>query len=113
MAVFWRNKCTKLEEENAVLKAKVSRLQARVSELEEREVAWDRMNAEVEDSPRSQTLKRRRDGEPAKDLSGRSAKRARGKVDAVASNERDAIPLNPNIDMSGSDWDELGEWHFP
>ena len=110
---FWRTKSNELEEENAALKAKVSRLQARVSVLEEREDTCKRKSAEAEDSARSQRLKRRRDGEPIDEHSSRSAKQARTKVGTVVLNERDAVLQGPISNETGSEWDELGGWRFP
>ena len=115
---FWRNKSTGLEEENATLEAKVSRLQlgnaelrARITELEAREVARGRKSTEAQDSARLQRLKRRKDGDPANELGGRSTKRARTKAGAVAPNEQDAVPQNFIDDETRSELDELGEWY--
>lgn len=81
MEAYWRNRSNELEEDNVTLKAKVFRLQARVSDLEKREAEWKRESTELEVSARSQRLKRRRDGEPAKELA-RSSSPKRAKTQA-------------------------------
>ena len=86
----------------------MSRLQARISELEQRETVGNWENAEIEDSARSQKPKRRRDGEPAEKVNGRSAKRARTKAGAVASSERGVPTKNLIDDEADSKWNELG-----
>ena len=93
---FWRREHGDLERENTVMKARVSRLQARIFELEEREIF------------RSQSIKRTIDDDPVKERNGRSTKRLRIDVDAVALDEPDAT-LQRLIDRdAGSQMDELG-----
>lgn len=113
MIAYWRKKSTGLEEENVTLKAKVFRLQARVSELEKGEVVWKRESAELEESARSQRLKRRRDGESAEELGHSSAKRTMTKVGTVASNEHNELLQNLVSAEAASEWGELGWLHFP
>lgn len=104
---FWRNRSTKLEEEKAALEAKVSRLQARVSELEKGDPVRKEKGAEVDHSAPMQRLKRSRDGEPGEEHNSRSAKQARTKIGVVALDERDAVLQNILKDESGSEWDDF------
>lgn len=97
-AAFWRDMVIGLEEQNAALKAKVSRLEARIDELQGEETTWMQDNAspKLETSTRSQRLKRTMDRALEKDVSGTGSKRAR-------------ILADPTLDESRSEWDELGE----
>ena len=97
---FWRHEHGELARENTVLKARVSRLQARIFELEEREIS------------RSQSIKRTIDDDPIEEHNGRSTKRLRTEVDAVVFDERDTT-LQRLIDHeAGSQLNELGESPF-
>ena len=105
MEAYWRNRSNELEEDNVTLKAKVSRLQARVSEMEKREAEWKRESAEIEDSARSQRLKRRRNGDSAEEL-GRSSSAKRANTKAAFHD--DAKLQNLTGDEASFEWDELG-----
>lgn len=107
---FWRDRSNRLEAKNAALEAEVARL---LSELEKRELARKRNSAEGEHSPRSQRLKRRRDIEPAEELRSRSMKQARTQAGAVTFSERDQVLQDLISNETGSELDEVGEWHFP
>ena len=97
---FWRHEHGELERENTVLKARVSRLQAKIFELEEREIS------------RSQSIKRIIEDDPVEEHDGRSTKRLRTEVDAVTSDGPD-ITFQRLIDReAGSQSDELGESSF-
>ncbi len=105
MEAYWRNKSYELEEDNVTLKAKVFSLQASLSELEKREAEWKWESTGLEDSARSQRLKRRRDDEPAEDFDGSSSsKRAKRK----AGFHDDAVLQNLIGDAASFGWDELG-----
>ena len=100
MEAFWRHEYGDLKKENTAMKAKVARLQARISDLEERE------------SSRSQRFKRSIDDDPVEEHSRRITKRLRTEIDAVALDEQDA-ELERLIDHeAGSELDELGESPF-
>ena len=97
---FWRHEHGELERENTVLKAKVSRLQARIFDLEEREIS------------RSQSIKRTIGDDPVEEHNGRSSKRLRTEVGAVTFDEPDTT-LQRLIDREvASQSDELGESPF-
>ena len=97
---FCRHEHGELERENTVLKARVSRLQARIFELEEREIS------------RLQSIKRIIDDDPVEEHDGRSTKRLRTEVDAVTFDEPDTT-LQKFIDHEASSQsDELGESPF-
>ena len=93
---FWRHEHGKLERENTVLKARVSRLQARIFDLEEREIS------------RSQSVKRTIDDDPFEERNGRSTKRRRIEVDAVTFDEPDTTLQGLRDHEAGSQSDELG-----
>lgn len=99
---------TALKEQSIALEAEVSQFQARVSELERREGVWMQKSAELEDSAGSRRLKRRKGRGSDEEVSGTSTKRARTKL-----GERDAVLPDPTIDETGTEWDELGKWHYP
>ena len=97
---FWRHEHGELERENTVLKARVSRLQARIFDLEEREIS------------RSQSIKRTIDDDPFEERNGRSTKRQRIEVDAVTFDEPDTTLQRLRDHEAGSQSDELGESPF-
>lgn len=96
---FWRLEYCELEKENTVLKANISRLQARISDLEERE------------SSRLQRFKRSIDDDPLEEKGRRISKRLRTE-NAVALDEQDEELERLVNHETGSQLHEPGESLF-
>ena len=110
MAAYWQNRSERFEKENVTLIKENATLKKEnvtlKSELvEQRGAERKRESAEVEDSARSQRLKRRRGGKPAEEHGRSSTKRANTKAGATAFHD-DAVLQN--LDEAGFKWDELG-----